>query len=120
MACGPNGCGIPDFGLDFDDVRLEVVPGNKTGDAATLKKGRKAYFDQECNSCHQLKEGEADLGPNLFEYGSEAWLLAFLRDPGHELFYAEDNQMPANEGELSETELEALVAYLQTLRGDDP
>ena len=89
-------------------------------DPALVARGRKAYFKAECNACHKLKPGEADLGPNLAGYGTSEWLLAFLKDPAHELFYAEDNQMPGYQDELSEEELRALVIYLRTLDGDPP
>ncbi|RMG18515.1 MAG: DUF4405 domain-containing protein [Planctomycetota bacterium] len=99
-------------------VRAQDPAAAASLDPARIAAGRKAYFAAECNSCHSLKPGRADLGPNLAGYGSEDWLLRFLRDPGHELFYAEDNAMPAYGDELSADELRALVAYLRTLDGD--
>jgi len=69
---------------------------------------------ESCGSCHGLEEGEVNLGPNLRGYGSAAWLKAFLRDPGGDLFYCDVNEMPASD-ELSEAELDALVTYLQGL-----
>ena len=84
-------------------------------DEALVAKGRAAYFAAECNACHKLEPGEADLGPNLAGYGTEDWLLRFLRDPGHELFYAEDSQMPPFADELTDEELRALVVYLRGL-----
>jgi ubiquinol-cytochrome c reductase cytochrome b subunit len=87
-------------------------------DPALVAAGREAYVAAECNACHKVEPGLADLGPNLAGYGGEDWLVRFLRDPGHELFYAEDNDMPAYGEELSEAELQALAAYLRTLDGD--
>ena len=85
---------------------------------ALVADGRKAYHAADCQTCHSLKPGEADLGPNLAGYGTSAWLRAFLEGPEHELFYAEDNQMPSYRDELSSEELDALVVYLRTLDKD--
>ncbi|MCA8921906.1 MAG: cytochrome b N-terminal domain-containing protein [Planctomycetes bacterium] len=80
-----------------------------------VAQGEEAFYELECNACHGLEDPEeAILGPNLHGYGSAAWLEAFLRDPGGELFYGEDNAMPASE-DLSDAELEALVTYLRGL-----
>ncbi len=79
--------------------------------------GRAAFVRQECNACHPTEAGEADLGPNLHDYGSEAWLIDFLRDPGQPHFYAEDNTMPGYADELDDEELRALAVFLRELGG---
>jgi len=83
-----------------------------------LAAGEEAYYDQECFVCHELEPGLPGLAPNLHGYGSPEWLLAFLKDPAHELFYYDYNEMPAYDEELTDAELEALVVYLRTL--DEP
>jgi ubiquinol-cytochrome c reductase cytochrome b subunit len=85
--------------------------------AAQVKAGEDAYFALECNGCHGIDPGEVGSAPNLRGYGSAEWLGAFLRAPGHELFYGEDNDMPAYAKELDADELSAVVTFL---RGQDP
>jgi ubiquinol-cytochrome c reductase cytochrome b subunit len=76
-----------------------------------------------CNSCHAEVGGTFVAGtdnggiPELNQYGSQAWLQAFLRDPGHAQFYGERNRMPAFESRLSASELDLLVRFLS---GDYP
>jgi ubiquinol-cytochrome c reductase cytochrome b subunit len=101
-------------------VRAQDPEAAQRLDPAVVAAGKAAYLEAECNACHPLTPGEADLGPNLAGYGTADWLMRFLQDPGHELFYAEDNQMPAYQDELSREELQALVIYLRTLDGDPP
>lgn len=89
-------------------------------DPALVKAGEEAYFELECHGCHAITaedEGGAYGGgaPSLQGYGSVEWLTAFLRDPGHERFYGENNDMPAYADELDDEELAALVVFLRGL-----
>lgn len=89
-------------------------------DPALVKAGEEAYFALECHGCHAITdedEGGAWGGgaPSLQGYGSTEWLAAFLRDPGHERFYGESNDMPAYADELDDEELAALVVFLRGL-----
>lgn len=84
---------------------------------ALVKAGEDAYYELECHGCHPMEKEEVGSAPNLAGYGTAAWLDAFLRDPGHELFYGEDNDMPAYADELDPDELAAIVVFL---RGLDP
>lgn len=84
---------------------------------ALVKAGEDAYYELECHGCHSMERDEVGSAPNLAGYGTPAWLDAFLRDPGHALFYGEDNDMPAYADELEPDELAALVVFL---RGLDP
>ncbi len=89
-------------------------------DPALVKAGEDAYFALECHACHAVTdddEGGAWGGgaPSLQGYGTAEWLGAFLRDPGHERFYGENNDMPAYADELDPDELEALVVFLRGL-----
>jgi ubiquinol-cytochrome c reductase cytochrome b subunit len=71
-----------------------------------------------CDTCHAGLGGEFVAGsenggvPELNQYGSRAWLTAFLQDPGHEQFYGDKNQMPAFAKKMSEHELSLLVRFL--------
>ncbi len=97
-------------------VSLDPSQAERVGPALAAR-GREAFVRLECDACHPVTAGEEDLGPNLHAYGSEEWLLAFLRDPGAPRFYAEDNAMPAYGEELSEEELRALVVFLRQQGG---
>lgn len=85
-------------------------------DPALVERGVAAYRELECDACHPLERGVEGLAPNLAGYGSEEWLLEFLRAPGSPRFYGEDNDMPAYAGELSDEDLRALVVFLRGLR----
>ena len=85
---------------------------------ARVEAGEVVFDAQECWSCHSLDDEPTDMGPSLGGYGSEEWLLRFLRDPGATEFYGDVNEMPAYGEELSDDELRALVAFLRTL--DEP
>ena len=73
-----------------------------------------------CSDCHtmadQFKRIELDEGdagyPDLSGYGSQAWLLDFLKNPGSNQHYGPKNQMPAYESRLTETESKLLVRWL--------
>ncbi len=90
------------------DVEPEALP-------EALQPGVEAYEALSCDGCHELAPGVAGAAPNLAGYGSDGWLLAFLEEPGHELFYGEDNDMPAFRKKLSRDELLSVIAYLRTL-----
>lgn len=82
---------------------------------APLADGRRLYEVEGCDSCHALVPGEAGAGPNLSGYGSDAWLDGLLRDPGHELYYGEDNDMPAYETKLTAAQRRDVITFVRTL-----
>jgi ubiquinol-cytochrome c reductase cytochrome b subunit len=85
-----------------------------------LQTGRQLFEKVGCESCHSLVPGEDSAAPNLGGYGSPRWLREFLKDPGSDLYYGRDNQMPPFANRLSVTELEAAVAFLRDLAGTAP
>ncbi|WP_373047968.1 cytochrome b N-terminal domain-containing protein [Vulgatibacter sp.] len=83
---------------------------------ASLAAGRAAWDEMGCESCHEITPGVEGAAPNLAGYGSDAWLRAFLRDPGSDLFYGEGNEMPSFEPhELSDEGIEAVITWLRRL-----
>lgn len=86
-------------------------------DPQLVAAGRKAYFKNDCHSCHSIKLKVEELGPNLHEYGSPTWLREFLENPGADHLYCEVNEMPRY-NELPSADLDALVVYLRMLDGD--
>jgi cytochrome c oxidase subunit II len=92
---------------------------------AQIEQGRQVFLNQLCISCHAVRDlpGDARVGPDLTHLASRrtlaaAWiensrenLIAFIRDP-HE-FKPGLNMPPFP---LAVEEMEALIAYLETLR----
>ena len=72
-----------------------------------------------CARCHTLGDyAEGDVGPVLTGWGSRAWMLGLLDDPGHPSYYGDDNDgMPAfgAEGLLRPEQMGLIVDWL---RGD--
>ncbi len=92
-----------------------VSAGRKIFNTGTLANGS---FDSNCIDCHTLKPvGQEEIlgsasGPTLTGYAGKDWLTAFLKNPGHEDFYGDNNLMPAFESSLSEKELGLLVDWM--------
>jgi ubiquinol-cytochrome c reductase cytochrome b subunit len=76
-----------------------------------------------CDNCHASIGGEFTAGaqnggtPELNGFGSQAWLTAFLADPGHEQFFGDRNAMPSFADKMSDAERNLLVRFLT---GDYP
>ncbi len=82
----------------------------------TLKKGIEAFQTEGCDSCHSLTPGETNASTNQSGYGSEAWLTGLMQNPGAELYFGADNDMPSYRGKLNDKDFHDLVAYLAVLR----
>ena len=65
---------------------------------ALIKQGI-VYLEDDigCIDCHAFGEPDPDAdGPALTGYGSRQWIIDFVKNPGHEKFYPENNdRMPA-------------------------
>jgi ubiquinol-cytochrome c reductase cytochrome b subunit len=96
--------------------------------SSEVQRGAKLFEDQQCSCCHSCKATPAartggrgssssgDEGPNLVGYGSEEWLVSFMRRPGDGRFYGKANKMPAFEDKLTQEELHALAVFMRALR----
>jgi cytochrome c oxidase subunit 2 len=88
-------------------------------DSALIAKGEKTFADKKCVLCHVIKEkggtvGPMARGPVLSTVGAQRdaeWLKAFMKDPKA---VNPNAKMMAFKG--TEEELEALVAYLGSLK----
>lgn len=88
-------------------------------DPALIAKGEKIFADKNCVPCHAIKGrggtvGPMGRGPDLSTVGAQRnaqWLKAFLKDPKA---VNAKSKMMAFKG--AEEELEALVAYLGSLK----
>ena len=73
-----------------------------------------------CVDCHSTlgedfaEDESADNGgyPDIAQYGSKAWLKAFIRHPESGQFYGAKNQMPSFANKMSDTELDLLVEWM--------
>ncbi|MBI4537447.1 MAG: cytochrome c [candidate division NC10 bacterium] len=77
--------------------------------------GRRVYETQGCSACHAIAGQGGAAGPDLSRVGrtrDAAWLARFTRDPEA---VKPGSAMPPYK-ELSEAELQAIAAYLGSLR----
>ena len=114
---------------DNTGTALIEIPSDDEGNLrfkmAQIKRGKELIFNNGCIVCHRINgiaQGGA-VGPNLTHESlrrrSDEWQRRHLIDPvsvymGGELLEAETWMMPSF-GQLPQDELEALVAFLQSL-----
>lgn len=99
---------------------LVAQTGRPGVDSALSAKGRKAYEDEGCESCHSLDGKGTGDAPDLKGWASPDWLKAFVRTPAAPRFYGEMNEMDEfGHDVLTNRELAAVVAYLGAL-GERP
>ncbi|MDP1858064.1 MAG: cytochrome b N-terminal domain-containing protein [Gemmatimonadaceae bacterium] len=86
--------------------------------SSVQRAGRAIFAQQQCGSCHLVRDEGGDKGPDLSEEGlhrSAGWLHSFLEQPKR---FHPDSDMPAfGPPVLSHQEIEELAQYLTTLRG---
>lgn len=88
--------------------RSEPLVGPLRLEAASLVEGRQVFFNH-CHQCHP--GGESGLGPALNNKPLPGFLIGFQVRQGLGV-------MPAfSEEEISDEELDELIAYLKALRG---
>jgi ubiquinol-cytochrome c reductase cytochrome b subunit len=106
-------------GADLDALVEWVYAGGADAaepvDAAKVARGKELFATSGCDDCHDtdgVSGGEGQ--PNLGGRASPAWIREFLLDPsGDRFFGAKKNQMTRFRGKLSESDLDALVAWLR-------
>ncbi|MEQ9066076.1 MAG: cytochrome c, partial [Gimesia chilikensis] len=83
------------------------------------KAGKVVEFYGYCAQCHAMKAGDPNeegggAAPDFNGYGSEKWLIDFIRKPGAEHFYGEKNIMPSfEESKISEHDIKLLVKWMR-------
>ena len=84
-------------------------------DRSTLiEQGQQLFFKQGCYGCHTVGKVGTPIGPDLSHVGAQyspSYLTGWLRDPASQKHTA---HMPKIE--LTEEEIQALAAYLTSLR----
>lgn len=107
---------------DVPQALLDAVPLPRR-DGALIEHGRQLFASNGCTACHMINGQGGTIGPNLTREGlrhrSDEWQKQHLKDP---LSVYMDGPtagiqwpMPGF-ARLAEAELDALVAYLQSLR----
>ncbi len=111
----------PDAGAGASGTPSDGGGETPTGDA-TL--GAQVFVDNGCDGCHTLAAADstASIGPDLDEVlpgDSDAMILNSIVNPSDEISEGfGDGIMPTNFGDLSQEELDGLVAYLQKSVGN--
>ena len=80
------------------DARLKAQAASDQADGELIKQGRALLVgDLACTDCHSFGKKDPDAtAPELTGYGSRAWLVRFISNPGHADFYGKRNdRMPA-------------------------
>jgi cytochrome c oxidase subunit 2 len=95
-------------------VWFYAVPGLAQDHTAPIEQGKQLFFKQGCYGCHTVGKVGTPIGPDLSHVGAQyplAYLTGWLRDPASQKPTA---HMPKID--LSEEEIQALAAYLSSLR----
>jgi mono/diheme cytochrome c family protein len=82
--------------------------------------GKKIYLAQMCAACHKIGEEGGQGGPELTKFGAETkhdakWIAAQIKNPKS---HKEDSTMPPYEDKIKGKDLDNLVGYLLSLKGD--
>ena len=99
--------------VSFVSVVLLASCAHAQDGSALVGQGRTVFRDQGCYGCHTAEKMGTAIGPDLSRIGAKhdrAYLGRWLRDPSA--------QRPAHmpKLQLSEGEVQALTAYLGSLR----
>ena len=108
-------------------VALAIVACGEAPATEPVARGRQVYRALDCGKCHQLAEDGGRLGPDLTHIGTVAadrrpgavaeYLRQSLTDPGAYIVPGHRDTMPRGlVARLSREDLDALVAYLASLR----
>ena len=90
-------------------------------DAAQVKKGQEVYTAQKCSMCHNIggKGGKSSpldgIGTKMTAADIRAWILTPL-EAAKKAQSTKKPPMPAKYGKLPAADVDALVAYMQSLK----
>lgn len=108
------GKGLRSKGLALALLLIAAAPASAQERSVLAAKGERLFTAQGCYGCHTVGKFGTPIGPDLSRLGakySEAYLVKWLRDPEAQRPNA---HMPKLE--LDPAEVDALAAYLTTLR----
>jgi ubiquinol-cytochrome c reductase cytochrome b subunit len=100
----------------------------RADDAASMDaiaRGKKAFSAStfECTDCHswydhQTNKPGKSRGPDLTGYGSEKWMVDFIKNPAHPSFYGKYNDRMPRYGEEKILTEKSITLVTKWLRGD--
>jgi cytochrome c oxidase subunit II len=91
-----------------------AIPGLAQDHTTLIEQGKQLFFTQGCYGCHTVGKVGTPIGPDLSHVGGQyglAYLTGWLREPSSQKHPA---HMPKID--LNEQEIQALAAYLSSLR----
>lgn len=114
---------VADFVATFAAIDPETSPDDWAAAAKAADHPGRAPFYRECTDCHTMgnlveREKKTQEAPDLFAWGSSRWTARMIKAPGHASLYGyleEEQKMPPFGGQLTESDVTALVRFL---RGD--
>ncbi|HZP83728.1 MAG TPA: cytochrome c [Chthonomonadaceae bacterium] len=88
------------------------------GDASLVDAGKAVYASNGCARCHSLGGQGGRMGPDLTRVGADTahtpqWLIEHIKNPKT---HNPASRMPAFEGRINDKDLNALGAYLASLK----
>ena len=95
-------------------LMLLLAAGAEAQDGALVARGQSVFKDEGCYGCHTVGKTGTPIAPDLSRIGAkhdQAYLGAWLRDPAQQ---KPRQHMPKLK--LTEAEVQALTAYLGSLR----
>jgi cytochrome c oxidase subunit II len=95
-------------------VLFVAAPGLAEDRSVLIEQGKQLFFTQGCFGCHTVGKVGTPIGPDLSHVGAQyalSYLTGWLRDPASQKHTA---HMPKID--LTEEEIQALAAYLSSLR----
>ena len=95
-------------------VLFLAVPGQAQDRRTLIEQGKQLFFTHGCYGCHTVGKVGTPIGPDLSHVGAQyalSYLTGWLRDPASQKPTA---HMPKID--LNEQEIQALAAYLSSLR----
>ena len=120
---------LPQFDPQFEIEKLERPPIKLSGLAGpeVIAAGREVFSNNKCFNCHKVFwEGNSDRGPNLGTKQIGLYSEDYIKEqileprktqsPGYEDKKSKKAMPTYYDEDLSEDELDALVAYLRTMR----
>ncbi len=87
-------------------------------DAALIATGKTVFDANGCGRCHAVADQGGNRGPDLSHVGADPahtpqWLVEHVKNPRAQ---NPSSRMPAFEGRISASDLQALGAYLSSLK----
>ena len=98
--------------------QTNVISSTTQNNAGLITAGKIVYNDNGCMRCHAISGQGGDNAPDLTRVGAKAertteWLVAHVKNPK---VHNPRSPMPAFEGKINDKDLQALGAYLASLK----